>query len=153
MLHDVGLGLVLIRRRLWLEHSRWVKPVGFRDGRLLRRDKGGGHHSRANGLCMDIVAGTGQFLLTLVVVVVEFVHSISVTMHLLSHSVVWACLAKGGILFIGSWRRASDLLGSLVVKAIDVKFVHVVTAEAHRPAVRAGDVWAESARLGHIAIG
>ena len=152
MLHDVGLRLVLVRRRLRLEHSRWVKPVGFRDGRLLRGDKGGGHHSRADGLCMDIVAGAGQFLLTLVVVVVEFVHSISVTMHLLSHSVVWACLAKSGVLLIGSGRRTSDLLGSLVVKAIDVKLVHVVAAEAHRPAVRAGDIRAERAGLGHVAI-
>ena len=152
MLHDVRLRLVLIRRRLWLEHSRWVKPVGARDGRLLRGDEGGGHHSCADSLCMDVVARSRQFLLALVVVVVEFVHSISVTMHLLSHGVVWAGLAKCGVLFIGSGRRASDLLGSLVVKAVDVKLVHVIAAEAHRPAVRAGDIRAERAGLGHVAI-
>ena len=101
---------------------------------------------------MDIVARAGQFLLTLIVVVVELVHSISVTMHLLSHSVVWACLAKSGVLLIGSGRRTSDLLGSLVVKAIDVKLVHVLAAEAHRPAIGARDVRAKSARLSHVAI-
>ena len=101
---------------------------------------------------MDIVARTGQLLLLCVVVVVKLVHSISVTMHLLSHSVVWACLAKGGILFVCGWRRASDLLFSLVVKAIDVKLVHVVTAKTHGPAIRAGDIRAESARVSHVAI-
>ena len=51
---------------------------------------------------MDVVAGSGQFLLALVVVVIEFVHSISVTMHLLSHGVVWTSLAESRVLFIGS---------------------------------------------------
>ena len=153
VLHDVRLRLVLIRRRLRLEHSRRVKPIGAGDGRLLRGDECGRHHSRADRLGVDVVAGARQFLLTLIIVIVELVHAVSVTMHLLSHSVVRALLAKRGILFILSGRRASDLLRALVVEAIDMELEHVVTAETHRPAVGAGDFGAERARLRFVAIG
>ena len=69
---------------------------------------------------MGVVSGAGQFLLAAVIVVVKLVDTISVTIHSLSHSVVWASLSKGGVLLVGDGRGTRDLLVALIIQTIDV---------------------------------
>lgn len=153
VLHNVCLWWVLVWRGLRLEHSRGIKSTGSWDWGLLRRNKGWRHHPWANRLWMNIVARAGQFFLAIVIVVIKLVYSISVTMHFFAHAVVRSLLTKRWIFFIGCRWWASDLFGTFIVEAINVKLEHVFTPEAHRPAIRAWDIRAKCARLRLIAIG
>lgn len=69
---------------------------------------------------MGVVSGAGQFLLAAVIVVIKLIDTVSVTIHSLSHCVVWASLSKGGVLLVGDGRGARNLLVPLIIKTVDV---------------------------------
>jgi hypothetical protein len=77
---------------------------------------------------VDVVAWARQFPLLTEVVVIEFIHSASISSHSLAHGVVSASLAKCRVLLVGYGRRAGDFLDSFVIQAVDVKFLHVIAA-------------------------
>ena len=128
MLHDVGFGLVLIRRGLCFRDS-WRPPsiLGLRNRRLARRDKCWRHHSGTYCLRVMIISRSWQFLLLLPVVVVELIDTISVTFHPFAHGKVNTFCSKCLRFFIWAWARRCDLLGCFIVELVDVNFCHIAT--------------------------
>ena len=100
---------------------------------------------------MMVVAGAGQFLLTLIIVVVKLVYAVSVTLHFFAHRIVGSGGAKRLRFFVGPRARRGNLLAGLVVELVDMDLLHVASAQAHVPALRSGDLGTKSARLGRVA--
>jgi len=151
---NVCLWSILVWRRLQLG-NRWspetVLCLGH--GRLLRRDKCGGHHFGADCLWVHVVAGAGQLALLVEVVVVKFVDAASVTFQLFAHREVGASLAKGRTFLVGGGRRCGYLLMGLILQAVNVQLLHNVAAKTYRPTFRTRNLWTESARLGQVTHG
>ena len=84
---------------------------------------------------MMVIAGAGQFLLTVIIVVIKLVDAVSVTLHLFAHREVDSGGAKCLRFFVGSGARRGNLLAGLVVELVDMNLLHVASAQAHVPAL------------------
>ena len=152
MLDDISLWRVIVRRWTSLGHNWHSEPVGLGHRSLPRRDKRGVHHARANGLRMGIVARTGQLFLTSIVVVVESIHTRTVTVQFLPHWEMSTSSAESlrFLVVCGRWR--CNFLDRLILQLVDVDLFDSVPSDAHRPAVRSGYILWESPRLRLVAI-
>ena len=99
---------------------------------------------------MMIIAGAGQFLFLIVIVVVKLVNSVSVTFHFLAHGEVDSSRAKRLRFFVGAGARRSYFFGSLIVELVDMDLLHVVSTQAHVPAFGSGDVRTKRTWLSRI---
>ena len=94
-----------------------------------------------------IVARAWQFLLLLVIVSIILVYSISVTFHFFAHREMNSSRAKRLRFFVRARARRGNLFASLIIDLFDMNFLHVITAQAHVPALGTGDFGAKSTWL------
>ena len=102
---------------------------------------------------MTVGSWTRQLLLAIKVVVIEFIDSVSVTIHTLAHREVGAGRAKGLRFVVGIGRGCCNFLASLILNAINVILLHYVASQTDGPAIGARDIGAEGTWLGHVRIG
>ena len=104
--------------------------IRSRDRRLLRRDKSRGHHSCADGLGVHVKARTGQFTLLIIVVLVKFVYSRTISLHSFAHREVETTFAEGLGFLVGGWRRRRNFFQGLLLDEVDVNLFRNVTTNA-----------------------
>ena len=95
---------------------------------------------------------TRQLLLRVIEVVVKFVYSVSVAVELLTHRMMNALLAKGGIFLVRTRRWRSDLLFAFVNNPLNVLLLNSLTRHSEWKAIRCWDIWVKLSRLSFICI-